>query len=96
MISVFLFVIVGIGIWFDLFSCYLELRKNRHLGTASGLFGVTLIACYLLPLLLLRRPIISASVWIDAGILTAFHFSVLLVIPWVDSVWVRRKSEEVK
>jgi hypothetical protein len=86
-------VVAGIGVCLDLFSCYLELRRNRSLGKSSGLLGFTLIACYLLPLVLSGRPILTESVWVDAAILFTFHVGVVLAIPWADRVW-NHKSEK--
>lgn len=89
MMSIIVFIVVGIGVCLDLFSCYVELRKNRGHSKASGLLGVTLIACYLLPLVLTGRPILTSSVWIDATIFIAFHAGVVFVIPYVDRSWRR-------
>ena len=89
MIFVFVSIAIGTGICLDLFSCYVELRRNRGLAKSSGLLGVTLIACYLLPLLLSGTLVITTSVWSDAAILLAFHVGVVLVIPWIDRAWSR-------
>jgi hypothetical protein len=91
-ISALVFIAVGIGVCLDLFSCYVELRRNRGLGKTSGLLGVTLIACYLLPLVLSGRSVITASAWADAAILFAFHAGVVLLIPWADRVRNRGKA----
>ena len=91
-IAALVLMFVGIGVCLDVFSCYQELRRNRNLGRASGLVGVTLIACYLLPLVLSGRPIITASAWSDAAVFFAFHVAVVLVIPWVDRVWNRKSG----
>ena len=92
MIFVLVSIAIGAGICVDLFSCYVGLRRNRGLTKSSGLLGVTLIACYLLPLLLSGTPIITTSVWSDAVILLAFHVGVVLVIPWTDRAWRRSKD----
>jgi len=92
MISILVFAAIGVGICVDLFSCYLELKRNRGNGKASGLPGVTLIACYLLPLLLSGRAVFTPFAWFDALILFVFHVLVVLAIPIVDRAWVRGSS----
>lgn len=89
MMSSLVLIVVGIGVCLDVFSCLVELKRNRGLGKTSGLMGVTLIACYLLPLVLSGRPILTSSVWIDAAIFVAFHSGNVVVIPWADRLWHR-------
>lgn len=82
---------IVVGVCVDLFSCCMELKKNRGLSNSSGLFGVTLITCYLLPIVISTRPILTASAWLDAGIFVVFHFGVLVLIPWLDRFLLRRQ-----
>lgn len=84
----FVLIIIGVGAFLDFCSCYLALKRNRGLGKASGLLGVTLIACYLLPLLLSGKAVFTSSAWIDASILLIFHVVVVLAIPLADRTWV--------
>lgn len=79
---IWLLILIGVAV--DLFSCHLELRRNRGLGNASGLPIATLIACYLLPLLVFETPVITHSVWMDGALLATFHVTTAFIVPWVD------------
>jgi hypothetical protein len=77
----FIFLVIAVGVCTDILSCRLELEKNRQAAGASGLPAMTLIACYLLPLLLRGEPVLTPSVWLDAGVFTVFHVTVVIAIP---------------
>jgi hypothetical protein len=64
---------VLIGVLLDIYSCFLFLRRNRRGYGPSGIFVVTLIIFYLLPLLLFDRSVFTDAVWKDCLLLTAFH-----------------------
>ena len=75
---------VLIGVVFDLVSCVLEIKKNRVESGPSGLHIFTLIVFYLLPMLLVNKPLVSASVFFDCLIFSVFHFFMVIFIPSVD------------
>ena len=80
----FLLGIIGFGILVDLFSCWLALRRNRRGRGASGLPVVPLIVCYLLPLMIVKIPVLTASLWLDCLLLTLSHVGAVYGVPMLD------------
>lgn len=81
MIAKLLPILIAAGILLDLLSCFLFIRRNQTGRGASGLPMVTLIVCYLLPLLITEHAVFTSSFWLDCLILLCFHIAVVFVIP---------------
>ena len=84
MIEESVLIIIVVGILIDLLSCYLSLRRNRKGYGASGISMVTLIVCYLLPLIISEKAVFTSSFWLDCLLLLCFHAVVVFLIPTLD------------
>ncbi len=79
--------IIAVGVAIDLLSCFLFIRRNRKGHGASGVPMVTLIACYLLPLIISEHAVFTSSFWVDCLLLMGFHVLVVFLIPILDRKW---------
>ncbi len=76
--------LIGIGMLADVVSCILLIRRN-HVGHGpSGMPIVSLIACYLLPLIIFGQAVFTSSFWLDCLLLMIFHFVFLYIVPIFD------------
>ena len=76
--------IIAVGMAIDLMSCFLFMRRNRKGHGASGMPIVTLIVCYLLPLIIFEHAVFTSLFWVDCLLLIGFHVSVIFLIPILD------------
>ena len=74
-------ILILAGMVLDITSCFLFIRRNKKGDGPSGQPLVTLIACYLLPLLLTKHAVFTSYFWWDCLLLLCFHIILLFVIP---------------
>lgn len=74
-------VIVLVGVFVDLISCFLFIMINKKGYGPSGVPMVTLIAFYLLPMMLSGEKIFDIPLWGNIIIFVIFHFIFVFVIP---------------
>lgn len=86
-----LLAVIATGMLLDLVSCFLFMRRNQTGKGPSGLPVVTLIVCYLLPLLVTEHAVFTPSFWLDCLILLCFHGVVVFLIPILHRNWVTHK-----
>lgn len=86
-----LLTLIFVGVLSDIVSCYLSLRRNRSANGPSGVAQVTVIVCYLLPLLVTERSVITYSYWLDCLVLVGFHVFLVYLVPAVDRRCIRAK-----
>jgi hypothetical protein len=79
-----IYIIVYSGIFVDMASCLLFLRRNHKASGPSGLPLVTLILCYWLPLIAIDKPLFFSLVWIDCLCLFGIHIFLVFLIPILD------------
>ena len=84
---------IAFGVLLDFLSCFLFMKRNRNGVGASGFPVVTLVVCYLLPLIISGRAVLTESVWLDCCLLFVFHVLVVFVIPAFDRRWLARSME---
>jgi hypothetical protein len=89
-------IFISVGILFDLFSCYLFLRRNRKGYGSSGILMATPIAFYFLPLLISGHAVISAFVWLDCIYFACLHILIVLVIPLMDKKLLQFRKDSKK
>lgn len=73
--------IIAVGMLLDVISCILFVNRNKNGRGPSGQSLVTLILFYWLPILIIGRPLFTASLWLDGLILLAFHLLMVFIIP---------------
>jgi hypothetical protein len=81
---------IAVGMVIDVWSCLLFMRRNRKGHGASGIPMVTLVACYLLPLIISEHSVFTSSFLVDCLLLFGFHVLVVFLIPIWDRKWLTR------
>ena len=71
------------GLFIDVFSCYLGLRRNRRGFGPSGISMITPIVFYFLPLMYTKTAVFAATYWIDCLIFLFVHIALVYGIPWL-------------